>query len=553
MLKAIHIKDFAIIENLSLELSDGMTVVTGETGAGKSIVIDALDIALGDKAQADVIRHHATKCEISIEFDIRRIPKAKTWLETHDLIHEDTCIIRRVLPREGRTRNYINGTPVTIADLQTLGNLLVHIHGQHQHQALMKTNEQRELLDDYAGHDKRLSELKNTYYRYKKVEKTLEEYLQHLSAHESQKILLEYQLNELNALNLQDNELEQLHHEHKQLSHMETLLEGCQTALNVIHEHENTNAISLLNSAKQTIETIQHFDTRLQNAAELLKNAAIHLEEAKDEIHDYLMQVELNPSKLHTIEQRLSEIHQLARKYKISPEHLSDHQQTLKAQFENIHLSHDKIAELEKEKKALYEEYLKIAHTLRRKRQEKAKHLSQIISENMQHLGMEGGIFSIQFLETEPSPYGIDKIEFYVSTNIGQPMQALSKVVSGGELSRISLALQLITSQRQETPTLIFDEVDVGIGGQTAAIVGQLLRQLSKSAQVLCITHLAQVASQGHHHLKIAKTSLNGQTHSAVRFLNQDERIEEIARMLGGIKITQQTLAHAEEMLYQES
>jgi DNA repair protein RecN (Recombination protein N) len=265
------------------------------------------------------------------------------------------------------------------------------------------------------------------------------------------------------------------------------------------------------------------------------------------------MQVELNPSKLHTIEQRLSEIHQLARKYKISPEHLSDHQQTLKAQFENIHLSHDKIAELEKEKKALYEEYLKIAHTLRRKRQEKAKHLSQIISENMQHLGMEGGIFSIQFLETEPSPYGIDKIEFYVSTNIGQPMQALSKVVSGGELSRISLALQLITSQRQETPTLIFDEVDVGIGGQTAAIVGQLLRQLSKSAQVLCITHLAQVASQGHHHLKIAKTSLNGQTHSAVRFLNQDERIEEIARMLGGIKITQQTLAHAEEMLYQES
>jgi len=550
MLTAIHIKDFAIIDSLSLELQSGMTVITGETGAGKSIVIDALDIALGDKADNSWIKHNAERSEINIEFDISKIPSAKQWLIEHDLNDGDNCILRRLIPAEGRTRNYINGTPVNLTQLRTLGSLLVHIHGQHQHQALIKLSEQRELLDTYANHADLLNDVKATYQAYKKVQHKIDELKEISQENEAKKTLLAYQLDELEALALEEDELDNLHIEHRQLANAEALIQTCQQAINFISDDNTHNAMSLLNAATHAIDDCKALDYRLNNAAELVNSAVINLEEAESELKHYLSQVELNPERLQEVDARLSQIHDLARKHKISPDSILSHYQALSEQFEMISNTSLHLESLYQEREKLWENYLKLANTLSEKRQQKAKELNEYITKSMQRLGMSGGIFAIDITETEPTLHGIDKIEFYVTANPGQPLQPLSKVASGGELSRISLAIQVITAKKEATPTLVFDEVDVGIGGQTAAIVGELLRQLGETAQALCITHLPQVASCGHHHLKIAKHSDGETTHSDVRFLNKKERIEEIARMLGGMKITEQTLLHAEELLY---
>lgn len=549
MLRTIHIQDFAIIENVTLALQNGMTVITGETGAGKSIVIDALDIALGDKASPDLIRYGQERCEICVEFEVHHIPKALAWLTKNELAEDNVCIIRRVLPREGRSRNFVNGRPVTIAQLQEIGTLLINVHGQHQHQALMKIHEQREVLDNYANHDEKLQAIKQVYYDVKKIEKEIEELTAQTTHQEAQKILMHYQLQELIKLNLAKDELEQLHEEQKRLSHADNILAACQQALEYLQTTEGTNAVLLTHFAKQHLESIRTQDVRLVNIEKMLDNALINLQEAQDELENYVNGVEQNPARLQEVESRLSEIHTLARKFKIPPENLLAYQQTLEMQFNQVEQYGEKLTALSQAKEQLWQSYSKLANDLHKARQASAKTLNHMITESMQSLGMQGGVFAIEISENEPSLYGTDKVEFYVSTNPGHPLQPLSKVVSGGELSRISLLLQLIISQHQSTPSLVFDEVDVGIGGKTAAIVGQLLRKLSQTAQVLCITHLPQVASQGHHHLSIRKISENEKTYSEVRFLNEKERVEEIARMLGGVKMTAQSLAHAKEML----
>jgi len=549
MLRAIHIKDFAIIENLVLELEPGMTVITGETGAGKSIVIDALDIALGDKANSQWIRHGAERCEINIEFDITYIPKARAWLSKNDLDNDNECIIRRLLSNEGRGRNYINGSPVNLSQLRELGNLLVNIHGQHQHQALVKLNEQRELLDNYANHDELLQQVRQTFHSYKKIQNEINALIEQTNASDSQKALLEYQLSELEALALEDDELEKLHVEHRQLANAEQLIQTCHQALELISEGEEYNATSLLNSATHALDDCKALDYRLNNACELVNSALINLEEAENELKLYLNQIDLNPERLQEVDQRLSQIHDLARKHKVAPENILHHYESLIDRFDAINNASERLIELQNKQQILWQEYIAFAEALRQQRKQKAEDLNEFITESMQNLGMQGGVFAIDITEAEPSASGIDKIEFYVTANPGQPLQPLSKVASGGELSRIGLAIQVITAKADATPTLVFDEVDVGIGGHTAAIVGELLRQLGETAQVICITHLPQVASYGHHHLKIAKQSDGVQTHSDVRFLNKHERTQEIARMLGGVKVTEQTLAHAEEML----
>lgn len=549
MLRAIHIKDFAIIENLNLELEPGMTVITGETGAGKSIVIDALDIALGDKANSQWIRHGAERCEINIEFDITYIPKARTWLANNDLDNDNECIIRRLLSVEGRGRNYINGSPVNLSQLRELGSLLVNIHGQHQHQALVKLNEQRELLDNYAGDDELLQKVRQTYNAYKKIQNKIDALTEQTNTGDSQKILLEYQLNELDALALEDDELDSLHVEHRQLANAEQLIKTCHQALEHISEGEEYNATSLMNAATHAIDDCKALDYRLNNACELVNNAIINLEEAEGELKHYLEQIDLNPERLQVVDQRLSQIHELARKHKIAPENILQHHESLTEQYILLSNASERLIELEQEQKVLWQEFIVLAEELSQLRKDKAEDLNDFITESMQNLGMQGGVFAIDITEAEPSQFGIDKVAFYVTANPGQPLQPLSKVASGGELSRIGLAIQVITAKADATPTLVFDEVDVGIGGHTAAIVGELLRQLGETAQVICITHLPQVASYGHHHLKIAKESDGVQTHSDVRFLNKKERTQEIARMLGGVKVTEQTLAHAAEML----
>lgn len=548
MLHAIHIKDFAIIKNLSLDLESGMTVITGETGAGKSIVIDALDIALGEKADNQFIRHGAERCEVIIEFDISHIVLAQQWLTDNALASGNDCIIRRLLPKDGRSRNYINGCPVTLAQLKELGRLLVHVHGQHQHQALVKLNEQRTLLDNYANHHSLVDTVKTAFNAYQKILTEIEQ-LQQLQQADAQTTLLEYQLNELEILALEDDEIDKLHVEHRQLANAEQLIQSCQQALNFLSEDEQYSAMTAINTAIHTIDDCKALDYRLNNACELVNNAMINIEEAANELRHYLAQLELNPERLQFVEQRLSQIYDLARKHKVAPEKLTEHYHLLAEQFDSMQNATERLINLNKQKEIAWQEFLSFAEQLSKSRKQKAEILNDYITQSMQTLGMQNGVFAIDISAAEPNPYGIDKIEFYVTANPGQPLQPLSKVASGGELSRISLAIQVITARADATPTLVFDEVDVGIGGSTAAIVGQLLRQLGETAQVLCITHLPQVAAQGHHHLKIAKQTDGTQTHSNVWFLSQEERTHEIARMLGGIKVTEQTLLHAREML----
>jgi DNA repair protein RecN (Recombination protein N) len=554
MLKRIQIKDFAIIDNLVLELQAGMTVITGETGAGKSIVIDALDIALGERADSKMVRHGAEKCEIVIEFDIQHIPAAQLWLRETELANDEPiCLIRRVLAgHDGRSRNFINGTQVTLQQLRELGGLLVHIHGQHQHQALVKREEQRTLLDQYANHTALLTEINTIYQEWRQIRKEIDALQPDNQQHEAQLALIRYQVEELEQLDLQPNELEQLHAEQKQLANAEHLLSQSQAVLDLLAENNEANITALANHAQQQLEQLKLLSPRLENAAALLNNALIEITEAENELRDFFDSVDINPERLQEVEHRLAQIHTMARKHKIAPERLAEFCAELQTQLAYLKNSAGRLEILHAQENKVIQQYQQIAKQLHHSRLQAATQLSQLVIDNMRKLGMPGGRFAIDIAaqpEQVPTPYGYDRIEFTVSANPGQPLQALAKVASGGELSRISLAIQVITAQADATPTLVFDEVDVGIGGPTAEIVGSLLRKLGQQAQVLCITHLPQVAAQGHHHLQIRKETVGETTHSYVDFLNDDARVTEIARMLGGVKLTPQSLAHAKEML----
>lgn len=554
MLKRIQIKDFAIIDNLELELQAGMTVITGETGAGKSIVIDALDIALGERADNKMVRHGADKCEIVIELDIKHIPAAEQWLQEAELnIDEPTCLIRRVLAaHDGRSRNFINGTQVTLQQLRELGALLVHIHGQHQHQALVKREEQRALLDQYANHSAALVEINTVYQQWRHIRKEIESLQPDNQQHEAQLALIRYQVDELEQLDLQPDELEQLHLEQKQLANAEHLLNQSQAVLDILAENNDANLTALASHAQQQLEQLKTLSPRLENAAALLNNALIEISEAENELRDFFDSVEINPERLQAVEQRLAQIHTMARKHKIAPERLAEFQAELQSQLTHLKNSAGRLEILHAEETKAIQHYQQLAKKLHQSRLQATTSLSQFVTDNMRKLGMPSGRFAIEVIaqpEQAPTPQGYDRIDFTVSANPGQPLQALAKVASGGELSRISLAIQVITAQADATPTLVFDEVDVGIGGPTAEIVGSLLRKLGQQAQVLCITHLPQVAAQGHHHLQIRKETAGETTHSYVDFLTHDARVTEIARMLGGVKLTPQSLAHAKEML----
>jgi DNA repair protein RecN (Recombination protein N) len=553
MLRRIQIKDFAIIDNLELELQSGMTVITGETGAGKSIVIDALDIALGERADNKMVRHGAERCEIILEFELQHIPQARAWLEEMDLASDDnTCILRRILATgDSRSRNYINGSIATLQQLRDLGSLLVHVHGQHQHQALIKRDEQRILLDQYAAHPRLLEQVKTLYQQWRDIRKTIES-LQQAKQNASQLALLRYQAEELSQLNLQADELETLHHEHKQLTHAEQLLFQAQEVLLTLADDNETNALKLIHHVMQRLENMKALSPQLGNACHSLKNAVIEISEVENELRDYIETVEISPERLSAVEQRLTQIHNIARKHKVAAEQLVNYQAELETAVAALQDNSTKLADLVAQEQALLVDYQKAAEKLHISREKAAQKLNALITENIQQLGMPNGQFSIEIVKTAadaPTVHGLDKIDFLVSANPGQPLQPLAKVASGGELSRISLAIQVITAQADATPTLVFDEVDVGIGGGTAEIVGVLLRKLGQQAQVLCITHLPQVAAQGHQHLRIFKETHGSTTRSYIHFLDDTARIEEIARMLGGVKMTQQSLAHAREML----
>jgi len=550
MLRQIIISNFAIIKNLDLDLTSGMTVVTGETGAGKSIVIDALDIALGCRADPQLIRHDAERCEINLVFDITNIPQAQKWLNQQELSSASECIIRRQLLRGGRSKSFINGTPVTLQQLRQLALYLVHIHSQHQHHALMQKDNQREILDRLIDQRTLLADVKQAYLQWQQAKQTLEEFLS-LKIDDANRALLEYQVEELNEIAPQEDEWQQLTKQQQQLAHSETLQADLQYCLAVLNDDSQPGLCHQLNSIEQRLVEVQKHFPECTNTLDLIRSANIQLSEAYDEILNLHQAIEANPEALTQIDQRVTLLHSAARKHHVSPENLVFHHQHLQAKLDKYAGCEQQEIDLEQQVSKQWQIYKQLATQLHQARATTAAKISKQITKSIQSLSLPKAQFSIQvdFKETAASQSGMDQVEFLININPGAAMMSMAKVASGGELSRISLAIQVITAQQDDTPTLVFDEVDVGISGATAEIVGKLLRQLGHKSQVLCITHLPQVAAQGQQHIKIFKKNTAKQTISELTTLNREQRIEEIARMVGGIKITQQTLAHAEELL----
>lgn len=552
MLQHLSIQNFTIITTLDLEFKSGMTVLTGETGAGKSILVDALLLTLGGRTDSNLIQPGHERCSITATFALEKIPVVQQWLSDHDLASETECLLRRTINSDGRSRGFINGQAVPIQQLRELGNLLINIHGQHEHQTLLKPEKQRALLDAYAKHLPLVKRVQQLYTQWQQATQELSaleaEQQQRTARHD----FLSYQINEFTKLALQPDELKQLDTEQKQLANAEQILTDYQKLLAILNEQEDANALDLLNTAQMQLQHLQSISPTLSNPIELLNNAIIQVEECLSELEHHFEKIELNPERLKIVEERLTAIHDLARKHRVPVDELFNLHTKLATELEQLANSDIRHQQLQTKIDGLKQEYSQAAQQLSQGRHRAAERLTPLICASMQELNMTGGQFAIKFtenLEQPFSPYGLERVEFYVSANPGQPLQPLAKVASGGELSRISLAIHVLTAQIDITPTLIFDEVDVGIGGGTAEIVGRLLRKLGETTQVLCVTHLPQVAAQGHQHLQVGKTTVNNITATKVHQLDKTAKIQEIARMLGGVKITKQTLAHASEML----
>ncbi|KPA52939.1 recombination and repair protein [Photobacterium leiognathi subsp. mandapamensis] len=552
MLAHMTISNFAIVKTLQFELKPGMTTITGETGAGKSIAIDALGLCLGDRAEASMVRPNEDKAEISAAFSLANNQAARRWLEDNDLMDGEECILRRVITKEGRSRGFINGSPVPASQQKALGQLLINIHGQHAHQQLMRPDYQQQMLDQYAGHHMLLDKTRETYQRWRQAHNELKRLTQSREENEAQKQLLQYQVKELDELALGEEEFIEIEEEHKRLSNSGELAVASQTALSALYDGDDGNALQLLQMACQQVCNLGEYDNNLNTIPQMLEEAIIQVQEASQELRSYLDNLDMDPHRLIYLEERLSKIMSMARKHYVMPNELYQKHQDLLKELENLDCSDERLEEMAENVEALRQKCLLAAEKLSKSRQRYAKELDQKISESMHTLSMEHGEFSIN-ITSDPdrmlSPIGYDSINFLVSTNPGQPLQPLGKVASGGELSRISLAIQVITAQKVETPSLIFDEVDVGISGPTAAIVGKMLRTLGESTQVMCVTHLPQVAGCGHQQMFVAKKTSEGQTETNMRPLTEDDRVAELARLLGGSEITERTLANAKELL----
>ena len=552
MLNQIYIRNFAIIDQLELDLNSGMSVMTGETGAGKSILVDALGLVLGDRADSDAVRHGAERAEICAYFNISTLKSVQQWLKQNDLDDESECVLRRIISAEGRSRGYINGSPAPLQQLKELGEMLVDIHGQHQHQSILKPDIQRHLLDDYAGNKALVEQIANIYQDWKHTTQQLETLRQNARQKDARLELLRFHTQELEALNLTTEELSQLDEEQRRLANAGQLVQQCGNALNTLHENDETSALSLINQHLAELEVLRQLDPQLAGVCDMLNEASIQIQEGCNELRQYVDRLELDPERLDSVEQRLGSIHDMARKHHVEPEALPELLTNFSeelAQLENVDIELDT---LEKQIAELQQQYLEIAAKLGQKRSKAATKLAKQVTGIIQALGMPSGKFKISLTprkDQTPHRHGQESICFEIAANPGQPAKALSKVASGGELSRISLAIEVLLCNGQQIPTLIFDEVDTGIGGAVAESVGQQLRALGNSHQVLCVTHLPQVAALGHHHFQVNKMVKKQQTRTQIVELDRQARQDEIARMLGGTEITTQTRAHAKEMI----
>lgn len=552
MLVHLSIHNYAIVEHLDLELDRGMSVITGETGAGKSIMLDALGLTLGDRADSGVVRPGADKADILATFDVSDIPEASAWLKERDLETDGPCILRRVITAEGRSRAYINGTPCPQGDLKALGELVIDIHSQHEHQSLLKTDTHRRLLDEYAGATDLARQVQLASQRWRQTRQELERLSNSGDEQRAKHQLLSYQLEELESLSLGENELERLEQEHTTLTNAESLVGICRQVVELCSESDSGNALNALTASLNRLSSVNNTPDALNEATNLLSSAQIQVEEAVGEINRFLDRFEADPARLQQIEERLDTIYTLARKHRVQPTEVAALHQKLLDEIETLNANDEAIERLEHEVGSYARHYQEKARELSDLRHRAAPELAHKVEHEIQRLGMPGGRFNIELRENvdkELSPNGLEQVELLVSANPGQPLKALAKVASGGELSRISLAIQVITAQTSRVPTLVFDEVDVGIGGPTAEIVGQLLRRLGERGQVMTVTHLPQVAAQGHQHLFVHKVREADVTRTAVSKLSKNERVEEVARMLGGIDLTKESLAHAKKMV----
>ncbi len=559
MLKHLRILNFAIIDELELEFVQGMSALTGETGAGKSILLDALGLVLGDRADSGSLRENSHRTEICAIFDISEHAAANAWLQEQALDYENDCILRRVISRDGPSKAFINGTPVTLQSMRELAEMMVTIHGQHEHQALLKRDIQRQRLDDYADNKLLLEQVEQSYTEWRGQQTRLD----HLRSAEQNRTarleLLRFQANEFDQLALAEDEWTALQEEHQKLAHASNLLATANEALSVLYD-DDQSLHHVLSQQHQQIEDSRRYDEVLGKTAESLSGALIQIDEAAGQLRDYLSGLNLDPNRLNWLDERMGAIYDLARKHRVEPEQLLEVMTSVKTELSDLEHADERIESLSAECERLRQCYLDFAQQLSRAREQAATTLSSAVSDSMETLGMKGGQFKAEVIQrtvdlesgTGCSAKGIDNIEYLVSANPGQSLKPLSKVASGGELSRISLAIQMITASNEPIPTLIFDEVDSGVGGGIAEIVGNHLRKLGEQRQVFCVTHLAQVASQAHNHFIVSKqtgdTAEQGSL-TRVAALSENERVNEVARMLGGIEITETTRNHAQEMI----
>ncbi|MGO3713499.1 DNA repair protein RecN [Alcaligenes aquatilis] len=545
MLRTLHVRDFVIVDQATIDFDTGFTVFSGETGAGKSILIDALSLVLGARGDAKAIREGCTRTEVSAHFDCEQ--DIQRWLSERDFDVSDELILRRLIDLQGRNRSYINGSAATLTQLRELGELLVDIHGQHAHQSLMNPQSQYDLLDSQGGHLPLARQVAQSWQQLSQARKAVEQASQSAEQGKREQERLEWQINELSSLNLRAGEWDQLQQEHTRLSHAQALIDGSALALTAL-DGEETSVQQLLGKASHEMSALLRHDPGLQAIVDALESAQIAVTEAASDLNSYLSDMELDPERLAQAEERVSAIFSAARKLKVEPEELPSLLDSWQEQLAQLQQSFD-LEALQAKAQHAQRQYQELSGKLSAARRKTSVQLGKQVSQAMQSMAMQGGRFEVALTACEPQVHGVEHVEFLVAGHEGVTPRPLAKVASGGELARISLALSVIASQAARVPTLIFDEVDTGVGGAVAEVVGRLLQELGARHQVLCVTHLPQVAACGNHHLKVEKTTEQGQTFSSIRPLTQDERIDEIARMLGGLKITQTTREHAREML----
>ncbi len=552
MLQTIHVRNFAIIDEVSVDLGDGMNVLTGETGAGKSILIDALGLVLGDRASVDVIRQGAKRAEINASFSVAGNTRASDWLSEQMLDGDDECHVRRVIGSDGRSKGFINGNPAPMQSLRQLGQMLVNIHGQHEHQSLQQPEHQRDMLDARGGLTKQRNAVAKAYASWADADEAVTRLETARAQRDDRLEFLRFQLGELEGLGLQPGEIDELEPERARLANSGRLAEGSAQAVDALYERDADNAQSLLAEAARELTAIAAFDESLQPIITMISEAEVNVSEAADALRRYQADIESDPQRQEQVESRLAAIHALCKKHRITPDALIEHTATLREEFEGLTHADERMDALAAVRDEALGKLRKAADTLSKARRKAATGFSREVTQGMQQLGMPGGQFEAVVTPREtdtPARHGDDRVSFTVSANPGQPLQSVAKVASGGELSRISLAIQAAAGRGDEVPCMIFDEVDSGVGGAVAEIVGQQMRALAGGCQVLAVTHLAQVAGQAHHHYRVTKMSDGKTTRTAIAALSEDARVEEIARMLGGVSITDTSREHAREML----